>query len=134
MVFHACATKTEVGGAGNGDAHARFDVAKGGRVGTPPFFTEELSNPFEGVHCFGAEHAINGHNKRNKIATLLVAFLFVFFLFGVFRSNQTFLWIFVDVGLGIQVLKPDVEDGIPAAAEESSNQQISAFRCDEGWV
>jgi len=51
VVFHALATKTEVGGAGSGDAHARFDVAEGGRVGTPPFFTEELSNPFEGVHC-----------------------------------------------------------------------------------
>jgi len=106
--------KTEVGGVGNGDAHARFDATKGVRAGTPQFFTEELSNPFEGVHCFGAKHAI-------KIATVLVTFLLVFFLFGVFRSNQTFLWIFVDVGLGIQVLKPDVEDGIPAAAEESTN-------------
>jgi len=45
VVFHARATKTEVGGTGNSDAHARFDVAKGGRAGTPPFFTEELSNP-----------------------------------------------------------------------------------------
>jgi len=35
MVFHARATKTEVGGTGNGDAHAGFDVAKGGRVGAP---------------------------------------------------------------------------------------------------
>ena len=106
---------------GNGDAHARFDIAKGGSAWMPPFFTEELSNPFEGVDCFGAEHAINGHNKRNKIAMVFVAFLLAFFLFGVFRSNQTFLWIFVDVGLSIQVLKPDVEDGIPAVAEESTN-------------
>jgi len=121
VVFHARAAKTEVGGLCNCDAHARFDVAKGGRVGTPPFFTEELSDPFEGVDCLGAEHAINGHNKRNKVVTVLVAFLLVFFLFGVFRSNETFLRIFVDVGLGIEVLKPDVKDGIPAAAEESTN-------------
>ena len=58
VVFHARAAKTEVGGASNSDAHARFDVAKGGRVGAPPFFTEELSDPFEGIDSLGAEHAI----------------------------------------------------------------------------
>jgi len=66
VVFHGRAMKTKVGGEGNCDAHARFDVAKGGSVGMPPFFTEELSNLFEGVDCLGAEHAINGHNKRTK--------------------------------------------------------------------
>jgi len=58
--------KTKVGGADNSDAHARFDIAKGGRIGTPSFFTEELSDPFEGVDCLGAEQAIKGHNKKKR--------------------------------------------------------------------
>jgi len=65
---------------------------------------------------------------------LLEQFLLVFLLLCVFRGNQAFLCIFVDVGLGIKGLKPGVEDGIPAVAEESTNQQISAFGCDEGMV
>ena len=122
VVFHARATETKVGGMDNSDACVRLDATKCGRMGPSAFFTEELSNPFDGGDCLGTEHAINGHNKRNKVTTLLMTFLQAFFLFCVFRGNQTLLWIFVDAGLGIKVLKPDVEDGIPAVAEQSTNQ------------
>jgi len=62
VIFHARAEKTKVGGTDNSNAHARLDAAKGGRTRVPPFFAEELSDPFEGVDCLGAEHAIDGHN------------------------------------------------------------------------
>jgi len=64
VVFHARAMTTEVCGAGNSDAHAKFDAAKVGRAGAPPLFTEELSNPFEAVDCIGAEHAINRNGTK----------------------------------------------------------------------
>jgi len=44
----------------NGDADARLDVAKGGKIWVPPFFTEKLSD------CFMAKHAIDGDSKRNN--------------------------------------------------------------------
>ena len=47
VIFHALAVETKVSGMDNSDAHARLDVAKGGRTGAPPFFTEELSNVLE---------------------------------------------------------------------------------------
>jgi len=34
-----------------------------------------LSDPFEGVDCLGAEHAVNADNKGNKVAAMLVTFL-----------------------------------------------------------
>jgi len=71
----------------NSDAHARLDVAKGGRTGAPPFFTEELSNVLEGLDCLRAEHAIDRDNKGNKGTAMLATFLWAVFLFCVFRGN-----------------------------------------------
>ena len=93
--------KTKVGDTDNSDAHARLDVAKGGRTRAPPFFAEELSGPFEGVDCLRAEHPIDGHNKRNKVVAMRVTLLWAFFFFVFFRGNPTLLWIFVGAGLGI---------------------------------
>jgi len=73
--FQVGAAETKVGGTGNSDDHARLDVAECGRKRVLPFFTEELSDPFEGVDCPRAEHGIDGDNKGNKGAAVLVTFL-----------------------------------------------------------
>jgi len=67
VIFQARTTKTKVGGTDNSGDHARFDVAECGRTGAPPFVTEELSDPFEGVDCSRAKHAIDGDNKGNVV-------------------------------------------------------------------
>ena len=127
MVFHACSPETEVGGADHSNAHPGFDVAECGGVGSPPFLTEELSDALEGVDCFWAQHAINGDDKGDEGAAMFMALAQIFCLLFVFRGDETFLRIFVDVSLGIEVLDADVKDGVLAADEEATDQQVATF-------
>jgi len=62
----------------NSNGDARLDMAKGGRTGAPPFFTEKLSDELEGVDCFRAKDAIDGDNKGNKGAAMLLTIVCVF--------------------------------------------------------
>jgi len=105
VVFHACATQAEIGGADNSNGHSRLDTVKGHRSGETPLVAEELSKVFHGVDCFRGKHPIHGHDERDKGAavfkTLLLTFLFLLF----FGSLETFQRIGVHISFGIQVLE-----------------------------
>jgi len=58
---------------------------------------------------------------------LLHAFFRCFFFLFIFRDNETFLRIFVDIGLGIKVVELDAKDDSLAAGEDATNEQIFAF-------